>query len=121
MKSDPLAARKKTHINLEGVGKVNEHMLRLLLPTGNVQAGGDDVRRPPALHEVLLDRDGEKAMGGINEVRSQAKTGGNVLDTPPPVGQCGLTRVTGEAVPTPSEAAGPAAGRGAREGLGRRG
>ncbi len=77
----------------------------LLLPTGDVETGRHDVRRPPPLDEILLHRNRKVSVGGLDEVHRQPEARRDVLDPPPAVGEGVLPAVTGEAVAVDAPAA----------------
>ena len=73
------ASPEGVHVDLQRVAKIDQHVLTLRLPARNVQARGDDVSRLPALNEVLLHRDLEEPVGGVDEETSEAQPTGDVL------------------------------------------
>eukprot|EP00978_Attheya_sp_CCMP212_P000092 scaffold185_cov42-Attheya_sp.AAC.3 len=62
------ARSQDIYVNLEGIGKVNEHVLGLFLPAGNIETGSHHVNGSTTLYKILFHGNTEQAVSGIDKV-----------------------------------------------------
>jgi hypothetical protein len=62
------ACSQDIYVNLEGIGKVNEHVLGLFLPAGNIETSSYHVNGSTTLYKILFHSNTEQAVGGIDKV-----------------------------------------------------
>jgi hypothetical protein len=74
-------AQEERETCLKHVAKVDEHMMGLLHPAGDVEASGDDVAGLATLDKVGRDGEVEPTLGGFRESIGELHPLGELLDS----------------------------------------